>query len=272
MLSNHMMIPGENGMADDILIRIENGIAEVTLNRPAQRNAMTFSMYEGLREFCESAAQDSSLRAIIITGAGDKAFAAGTDISEFRAVTTAEHGLAYEAKIERILAAFEAVPVPTIAAIAGACTGGGAAIAACCDLRIGTASAKFGFPIARTLGNCLSAANYARLVGLIGAARVKDLFFTARLMEAPEALSLGLLTEVAPDHAAMMRRAREMAALVASHAPLTLRVTKEALRRLSAAQNLPDDSDLIGLCYGSQDFREGMTAFLEKRAPQRRGQ
>ncbi len=167
-------------MSEDLIVSRADGVAVVTLNRPAQRNALTFSMYEHIREFCESAVHDSTLRAIVVTGAGDKAFAAGTDISEFHAVQTAQDGLAYEAKIERVLGAFEALPVPTIAAIAGACTGGGAAIAACCDLRIGTASTRFGFPIARTLGNCLSAANYARLAALIGASRVKDLVFTAR--------------------------------------------------------------------------------------------
>jgi enoyl-CoA hydratase len=258
-------------MNDDILVRIENGVAEVTLNRPAQRNALTFSMYEHIREFCVNAAQDPSLRAIIVTGAGEKAFAAGTDIAEFHAVKTAEDGLAYEAKIERVLTAFEALPVPTIAAISGACTGGGAAIAACCDLRLGTASAKFGFPIARTLGNCLSVANYARLSALIGPARVKDLFFTARLVEAQEALSLGLLSEVVADHAALMVRARELATTMAGFAPLTLRVTKEALRRIGAAQSPPPDADLVGMCYGSDDFREGIAAFLEKRPAQWRG-
>ena len=207
-------------MADDLLIDIEDGVATVTLNRPAQRNALTFSMYEHLREFSEKAAAEGKLRAIIVTGAGDKAFAAGTDISEFHAVKTAADGLAYEAKIERVVSTFEALPIPTIAAISGACTGGGAAIAICCDLRIATRSAKFGFPIARTLGNCLSAANYARLASLIGAARVKDLIFTARLMEAEEALNAGLVNELVADHAALVARAKELAKLVAGHAPL----------------------------------------------------
>jgi len=258
-------------MNEDLIVSVEGGIALVTLNRPAQRNALTFSMYEHIRAFCEKAARDPSLRAIIVTGAGDKAFAAGTDIAEFHAVRTAQDGLAYEAKIERVLGAFEALPIPTIAAIAGACTGGGAAIAACCDLRIGTASTRFGFPIARTLGNCLSAANYARIAALIGASRVKDLVFTARLMESDEALRLGLLNEVVPDHAALMKRAHELAATVAGHAPLTLRVTKEALRRIGAAQAMPDDDDLIGLAYGSEDFREGVASFLAKRPPQWKG-
>lgn len=255
-------------MNEDILVHVDSGIAEITLNRPGQRNALTFSMYEHLREFCDRAAKDETLRAIIVTGAGDKAFAAGTDIAEFRAVRTAEDGRAYEAKIERVLTAFEALPIPTIAAISGACTGGGAIIAACCDLRIATQNVQFGFPIARTLGNCLSVANYARLVALIGAARVKELVFTARLVGAQEAQALGLVSDIVADHAALRARARELAERVAGHAPLTLRVTKEALRRIGCAQQQARDEDLVGLAYGSQDFREGIEAFLQKRPPQ----
>ncbi|MFV0281665.1 MAG: enoyl-CoA hydratase/isomerase family protein [Rhodoblastus sp.] len=258
-------------MSENLLIEIRNGVAEVTLNRPRQRNALTFAMYERLLGFCEKAARDSSLRVVLITGAGDKAFAAGTDIAEFHSVQTAEDGLAYEAKMERVFSALETLALPTIAAISGACTGGGAAIAACCDMRIVTPSLKFGFPIARTLGNCLSVANYTRLVHLIGPARVKDLFFTARLMGAQEALSCGIANEVVTDHEALLARAREIAATIAGHAPLTLRTTKEALRRIACAQTLPPDDDLVGLCYGSEDFREGIESFLAKRPPQWKG-
>jgi enoyl-CoA hydratase/carnithine racemase len=159
--------------------------------------------------------------------------------------------------------------VPTVAAIAGACTGGGAAIAASCDLRIAAANARFGFPIARTLANCLSMSNIARLSALVGPARVIEMIFTARLFSADEALSVGLVTEVLPDHAALAARAADLAALVGSHAPLTMRATREALRRLR--DNLPPDGDLIRLCYTSRDFKEGMDAFLTKRAPVWRG-
>ena len=159
--------------------------------------------------------------------------------------------------------------VPTIAAIAGACTGGGGVIAACCDLRIGTASTKFGFPIARTLGNCLSVRNLARLSALIGAPRVKDLIFTARLMEADEAIRIGMLTEVVKDRAELDERVDAVAQAIAGFAPLTLRSTKEALRRLQASE-VPD-RDLILMCYMSEDFREGMSAFLEKRSPNWQG-
>jgi enoyl-CoA hydratase len=159
--------------------------------------------------------------------------------------------------------------VPTVAAIAGACTGGGAAIAASCDLRIAAANARFGFPIARTLGNCLSMSNIARLSALVGPARVIEMIFTARLFSANEASSVGLVTEVLPNHDALMARAAELAALVGSHAPLTMRATREALRRLR--DSLPPDGDLIRLCYTSEDFKEGMTAFLTKRTPVWRG-
>jgi enoyl-CoA hydratase/carnithine racemase len=161
--------------------------------------------------------------------------------------------------------------VPTIAAISGACTGGGAAIACCCDLRIAATNAMFGYPVARTLGNCISLANYARFSDLVGPARVKDMIFLARLVDAQEALSIGLVTEVVAPHQ-LMQRADEMATLVTSHAPLTLQVTKQALLRLR--QRISSDDlgrDLILTCYSSDDFREGVDAFLNKKKPRWKG-
>ena len=257
----------EKSVADDLLYEARDGIGYVTFNRPQARNAMTFAMYERLTEICETANEDRSIRAILMTGAGEKAFAAGTDISQFRTFSTAEDALDYESRIDRVLGAIEMCRAPTIAAIDGACTGGGAAIAACCDLRVATKSARFGFPVARTLGNCLSMNNYARLAALIGPARVKDLIFTARLMEGPEALAAGLVTELVEDHAALKRRAEELAREVADRAPLTLQATKEALRRLRPRLAEGDGRDLVLMCYLSEDFREGMDAFLTKRKP-----
>ena len=252
---------------EDLLYEVRDGIAFLTFNRPQARNAFTFAMYERLAEICREVDGDRSIRAMVLTGAGGKAFAAGTDISQFRAFRTPEDALGYEARIDRVLGALERCRVPTIAAIAGACTGGGAGIAARCDLRVGASNARFGFPIARTLGNCLSMGNYARLAALIGPARVKDLIFTARLVEAKEALAIGLLTELVEDPAMLMARAEEVARLVASHAPLTLQATKEALRRLLPDQASEGARDLILMCYMSDDFREGMDAFLNKRTP-----
>lgn len=249
-------------MTDELIYEQRDNIGYVTLNRPQARNALTFPMYERLAEI---AAAPGDVRALVITGAGEKAFAAGTDINQFRAFNGAEDAMAYESGTDRILGTLERCPVPTIAAISGACTGGGAAIAASCDLRIAAANARFGFPIARTLGNCLSMSNIARLTALVGSARVIEMIFTARLYSADEALSAGLVSEILPDHAALQSRATELASVVAGHAPITMRVTREALRRLR--DNLPPDEDLIRLAYTSQDFREGMDAFLTKRTP-----
>ncbi len=258
--------------AEDLLYDVRDGIARVTFNRPQARNAMLFSMYERLAAICAEIDADRSIRALVLTGAGEKAFAAGTDISQFRAFKTPEDALEYEARVDRVLGALERVRVPTIAAIAGACTGGGAGMAACCDLRIAASNVRFGFPIARTLGNCLSMNNYARLAALIGAARVKDMVFTARLVEAEEAKAIGLVNEVLPDPAALAVRADELARLVAANAPLTLRATKEALRRIKEQSVGGQDKDLILMCYMSADFREGMDAFLNKRPPVWKGE
>jgi enoyl-CoA hydratase len=258
-------------VSEDLLYEIKDGVGRVTFNRPHARNAFTFRMYERLEEICQQAQDDSSVRVLVLTGAGDRAFAAGTDISEFKRFSTATDALNYEARIDRVLSALEGSRVPTIAAIAGACTGGAATIAACCDLRIGAANARFGIPIARTLGNCLSMSNYVRLAALLGPARVKDIIFTARLIDAEEARTIGLLSEVLPDYAALQSRADELARTVTLQAPLTLRVTKEALRRIKEKMSPEEDRDLILICYMSGDFREGMDAFLNKRTPNWKG-
>jgi enoyl-CoA hydratase/carnithine racemase len=257
--------------ADDLRYEVRDQVGFVTFNRPHARNALTFAMYERLAEICESLGHDQSVKVLVLSGAGDKAFAAGTDISQFRAFSTAQDALDYEARIDRVLGTLERCAVPTIAAIAGACTGGGAGIAACCDMRIGATTARFGFPIARTLGNCLAMSNLARLAALIGPSRVKDIIFTARLVEAEEALRIGLLSEVV-EPAALTTRAEALARLIAGHAPLTLRSTKEALRRLQPKLGREEGKDLILMCYMSADFREGMDAFLNKREPQWKGE
>ncbi|WP_322990246.1 enoyl-CoA hydratase/isomerase family protein [Hoeflea sp.] len=239
----------------------------VTFNRPASRNALTFGMYEALAKICTDAPTDGSVTAIVLSGAGGKAFAAGTDMTQFRAFETAQDALDYEARINSVLDAVERCPLPTIAAINGACTGGGASIAAACDLRIASSSLKFGFPIAKTLGNCLAAANLARLSDLVGAGRVREMIFTARLMTADEALSVGLISEILTDEASLLARAEDLANSIGNMAPLTLRATKEALRRNRMATKV-DDADLITMCYMSEDFRIGMEAFLSKTKPE----
>jgi len=256
---------------DELLYELRDGVGYVTFNRPQARNALTFAMYERLAEICNKANTDRAIKALLITGAGDKAFAAGTDISQFRAFDKEQDALDYEARIDRVMNAIEKCRVPTIAAIHGACTGGGASIAACCDLRIASRAMKYGFPVARTLGNCLSMASYSRLVYLVGPALVKDIVFQARLIEGAEAHARGLVSELLEDQAALMKRAEELTRTVASHAPLTLQATKEAILRLRPTVKHGEGNDLVLMCYMSQDFREGMDAFLNKRKPAWKG-
>ena len=255
----------------DLLFDVSGPVARIAFNRPQARNACTFEMYEKLSKACETVNADDAIKVLVVTGAGEKAFSSGTDIALFKDFKTAQDALGYEAFMDRVLSGLDSCRVPTIAAIAGACTGGGGAIASCCDLRIGTEDVKFGFPIARTLGNCLSVKNLARLASLVGPSRVKYMIFTARLIEAKEALQVGLLTEVVKDRAALDARVADLAAQIASFAPLTLRATKEAFRRMLAKGAVEGDDDLILMCYMSEDFREGMAAFLNKRAPEWKG-
>lgn len=257
---------------DELISELHGQVQWLVFNRPQVHNAVTWNMYSRLLEVCEEIKSNKKVRAVVFTGAGGKAFVAGTDISQFRAFSKEEDAIAYEARGNRVMSAIESIRVPTIAAIAGPCTGAGAAIAACCDIRIASPSARYGFPIARTLGNCLSMANYSRLAALIGFSRLKDLIFRARLMDSKEMLACGLLSEVTKDEESLAPRAQELAEELASYAPLTLWATKEALRRVRD-QLIPEgsDSDLILACYMSRDFHEGVEAFLAKRKPEWRG-
>ncbi len=257
--------------SDELLYTVEDGIGLVTFNRPAARNALTFAMYGRLAEICGGIALGGPVKALIITGAGEKAFAAGTDISQFRAFKTPQQGIDYEQHADAVFTAIESCPVPIIAAISGACTGGGAGIAACCDMRIATADMRFGFPIARTLGNCLSASTLRRLVAVAGQATVGDMIYTSRLIEADEARRIGLVNEIVPDHAALMARCGELARRIKEHAPLTMSVTKSLLRRIRDSGNPIDDTPEIAKIYTSADFKEGMEAFLGKRKPNWQG-
>jgi enoyl-CoA hydratase/carnithine racemase len=232
--------------------------AWVTFDRPQAHNAMTYEMYEALFDACERADGDDEVRALVLRGAGGKAFVAGTDIRQFLDFESGDDGLAYEARIERVVGRLEAVGKPTIALVDGFAMGSGLVLSAACDLRICTPAARFGLPIARTVGNCLSMENYARLAAVVGEARVKDIVFTARAVEAPEALAIGLATEVVDDAEA---RVVELCELLATHAAVTMRVTKEALRRL---RPLADGDDLVRAAYASEEFRRRVKAFLER--------
>jgi enoyl-CoA hydratase/carnithine racemase len=243
-------------------------LAILTFNRPEARNAMTWQMYEALVDACERVDVDADLRVLLLRGAGGKAFVAGTDISQFQSFRDREDGIKYEERLDRVLDRLERVSKPTIAQVQGVAVGGGCAIALTCDLRVATPESTFGIPIARTLGNCLSAASYSRLIDLMGPSRVKDLMFTGRLMGATEAHAAGLIARLVSGDA-IDRVAREFALEIAANAPLTLRATKELIRRLAAKRRLAPgaDADVVEMCYTSDDFREGVAAFLAKRKP-----
>ncbi|MGH7987652.1 MAG: enoyl-CoA hydratase [Candidatus Binataceae bacterium] len=248
----------------------EPPLAVLTLNRPRFHNALTWAMYDAIVRVCGELEHDEEVRVLIVRGAGDRAFASGTDIAQFEEVRNANDGLAYERRLERAVGALEGPSTPTIAAIEGYAVGGGAALALVCDLRYGSVNSKIGVPIARTVGNCLSTANYARLLDLVGPARTLELLYRAQLITAATARELGLLNETVADGQAY-ERARQVGFEIAAHAPLTLRATKRALRRLQQARRQVAGDDLIAEVYGSEDFREGVRAFAEKRRPHFRG-
>ena len=252
--------------SDHVLVTRDGPIVTLTFNRPQARNAMTWDMYQRLYDTCEEVDADDSVRVLVLKGAGGKAFVAGTDISQFASFESGEDGLRYEREGDQRSGRIARVAKPVIAQIQGFAVGGGLGIAAGADVRVATPDSQFGAPIARTLGNCLSMQAYARYLDLFGPSRLKEMIFTARLLSAAEALAAGFVHEiVAAD--AIEARVQALAQTIASFAPITLRVTKEAVRRIQAARAVPDGDDLIAATYGSADFREGVRAFVDKRPP-----
>jgi enoyl-CoA hydratase/carnithine racemase len=249
------------------IFEIHGPLGFLTFNRPDALNAMTWEMYEALAGACDRADADPAIRVLVLKGAG-KAFVSGTDISQFTQFSTRQDAIDYERRLDEVFDRLERVDKPTIAQVQGVATGGGCVIALACDMRICTPDARFGVPIARTLGNCLSAANYQRLVDLVGPARTKDLLFTGRLLDASEALALGLANRIVEPEAIDLE-VNGLALKLSEHAPLTLRATKIMVREILAARRVqvPRADDLIATCYGSDDFKEGVAAFLAKRAP-----
>jgi enoyl-CoA hydratase/carnithine racemase len=250
---------------EEILLEQDGAVAAITFNRPHARNALTWNMYDRLVEFCDEVDRSPDIRVVILRGAGDQAFVAGTDISQFQAFERPQDAIAYEQRIEHVIDRLERVHQPTIAQLRGYCVGGGMSIAVACDFRYAAQNLRMGVPIARTLGNCLSMSNYARVMDLVGPARAKELIMQARMLTADEALRLGVVNEVVPDKQ-LDTRVREIAEVLTQLAPLTLRATKEAIRRIQARRRIEsrEGEDLIVSCYMSEDFRGAVRAFLEK--------
>ena len=257
-------------VAAHLTLERDDRVALVTVDRPEARNAMTFEMYDGLHALCDRLDADASVRVVILRGSGDKAFVSGTDIRQFQTFKTREDALGYEARISRVLNRLAAVTKPTIAMVQGDAVGGGMFMALACDLRLAAEHARFGAPIARTLGNFAAPASLALLIATVGPIRAREMVITARLIAAAEAHAIGLVDQVHPA-ADLLARTRELAARISEHAPLTMAAVKEATRRYIASVAPKDLEDLILSCYLSQDFQEGVRAFLDKRKPDWQG-
>lgn len=252
-----------------VLLEQKGPIAIITLSRPAALNALTWTMYQQMEAHLEQLATVDTIRAIIIRGEG-KAFAAGTDIQQFQGFS-GEDGIAYERKMAAIVERLYTISKPTIAAIHGYAVGAGIVVASVCDLRYATPTSRFGVPIARTLGNCITLKNYRHLVDSFGSMSTKEMLFTGRLLTADEALQSGFLTAIV-DEERLISHVIEIAQQISSLAPLTIWAGKEAQSRLNAAAEAIDFDDVVARIYSSSDFAEGVQAYLEKRKPNWRGQ
>ncbi len=252
-------------------VRLERrgAVAWVTFDRPQARNAMTMEMYASLRGHLRRVAGAEGLRAVVLRGAGGS-FVAGTDIAHFEGFDSSEDGVAYERAMEDVIRTLESLPVPTVALVEGAAVGGGLILAAACDLRVCTPDARFGVPIARTVGHGLSVANHARLLAHFGPGRTKALLLLGELLDADEARSAGFVHRVL-DTGEVDEGVERLCRRLASHAPLTLRVTKEAVRRVQGVTRIDGDDDLLRVVYGSRDFKHGVRSFLDKHPPQWEG-
>jgi enoyl-CoA hydratase/carnithine racemase len=254
----------------DLLVERDGPVLRVTFDRPKAHNALTFAMYEGLYDACETADAEDDVKVLVLRGAGGRAFVSGTDIAQF-AGFDGPAGVAYEERITRVVRRLEDTAVPTVAAVDGYCIGGGLAIAAACDLRIATAASRFGVPIARTLGNCLSMDTYALLLGHLGPARTLDMLLRARLLSADDAHAAGFATQLVDDAAALDAALAETVDALASHAPLSMWAAKQSLNRLRRAA-LPDGDDITERVYGSADFQAAVRSFGAKERPTWKGE
>lgn len=259
-------------MSADGVVRLEidRQTAHIIFDRPEARNAMTWAMYGQLAGAIEELErQRAGVRVVVLRGTGGT-FVSGTDIAQFTDFTSGDDGVTYERRLESIVGRLEALPLPTIAAVEGHATGAGLILAAVCDIRLCTPGARFGAPIARTVGNSLSLANHARLVALLGPSRTKAMLMTGSFMTADDAKTAGFVLEVVGADT-MPARLNDLAIAVASLAPITLRATKAAVAAVLAGQGPAGGEEIVREAYASRDFREGVTAFLEKRSPRWEG-
>jgi enoyl-CoA hydratase/carnithine racemase len=253
------------GNIAQVSLEIRGNVAYITFDHVAARNAMTVGMYQSLKSICEDIAKNPRIRVAILRGAGGKSFVSGSDIAQFASFKDGQDGIRYEEGIDDYLSPLATLPIPTIAVVDAMAVGGGLAIASCCDFRISTPDAKFGVPIAKTLGNCLSTANVAWLVAHLGINIVKRMLLLAEMIPAPELLQQGYLLAIY-EQAQLGHEAEVLAERLSKLAPITQKSSKLVMARC-IKNNLPDCTDLISETYGSNDFKNGVAAFLKGEPP-----
>lgn len=259
-------------MSGEVRIERDGPIARMVFDHEARRNAITVDMWRAIPEAVRETQEDSSIRVVIMRGAGAEAFVSGADISEFEETRTGNAGREYDSMTARAFDALRALSKPLIASIHGFCIGGGAAIALTADLRYAADDARFAVPPAR-LGLGYHTAGIRALVRTVGFSETANLLFTARRVSAAEARRIGLVNEVfAKD--VLDEAVDQLAHTIADNAPLTVqsaKITLQELANLEAERDTDRIAESIERCYQSEDFQEGVQAFLEKRKPRFQG-
>ena len=257
-------------MSGAVHVLREHSIGWIVFDHPERRNAISSEMWSAIPPAAAAVDEDDSVRVIVMRGAGEEAFVAGADISEFERLRTGESGQGYEETNGRAFAALQSVAKPVVAMIHGFCIGGGVGLALCADLRYAADDATFAIPAAR-LGLGYPPRGVESLVRVVGYAAAKEILFTARRFGAEEAARKGLLNAVLPK-AELEDFVRKLAAEIATNAPLTVRSAKRVLGALAAGgHDLDAAMDSVRACFASEDYKEGVRAFLEKRKPVFRG-
>lgn len=251
-----------------IRVEREGPIGWVVFDHPERRNALSAEMWNAIPSAAKELEEDEAIRVVVLRGAGDVAFVSGADISEFQENRVGDRAADYDAQNARAFGAFARISKPVIAMIHGFCVGGGCALSLTADLRYAADDAVFAIPAAR-LGLGYSAAGIESLVDTVGLPAAKEIFFTARRLDAAEALRIGLVNRVFPK-AELEDEVRQVARGISENAPLTLRSAKRVFGELRLEPEHRDNEAIhasIRRCYQSEDYREGVRAFLEKRRP-----
>lgn len=256
-------------MTDKMLSRKEGGVGIVTFNNPQRHNAVSLDMWEATKRILDDFAADDGVRAVVLTGAGGKAFVSGADISRFESERASlEAARAYGAKSEAAYASVAEFPKPTIAMIRGYCIGGGLGLASCCDLRIATDDSRFAVPAAK-LGLGYGYSGLKRLVDIVGPAFAKEIFYTARQFDAREALAMGLINRAVPS-AELETAVKAVTDMICANAPLTIQAVKFTVGEILKDEGKRDVArtvEMVEKCFESRDYNEGRSAFMEKRKP-----